>query len=162
MTILTDEEINVLVKEAAQGSAIKRDGSTSQRIARAVEQAALEKLKQQGPVCYGVNKRDEGVWYIHQSKATCQGYAEHYGHSDAKGCDQRVVPLYAAPLPVDSLYKNLADEYGLSVFEDISTLKKQRDVLLAALEQIANESTRNLGSARIIARAAIARVKGGA
>ncbi len=84
MTILTDEEINVLVKEAAQGSAIKRDGSTSQRIARAVEQVVLEKLKQ------------------------------------------------------------------------------QRDELLAALEQIANESTRNLGSARIIARAAIARVKGGA
>ena len=44
----------------------------------------------------------------------------------------------------------------------IDALKKQRDVLLAALEQIANESTRNLGSARIIARAAIARVKGGA
>ena len=39
---------------------------------------------------------------------------------------------------------------------------KQRDVLLAALEQIANESTRNLGSARIIARAALASAKGGA
>ena len=38
-------------------------------------------------------------------------------------------------------------------------LFKQRDELLAALELIANESTRNLGSARIVARSAIASVK---
>ena len=37
----------------------------------------------------------------------------------------------------------------------------QRDELLRALEQIANESTRNLGSARIVARAAIAKVGAG-
>ena len=40
--------------------------------------------------------------------------------------------------------------------------EQQRDELLVALDSIANESTRNLGSARIIARAAIASVKGGA
>ena len=41
-------------------------------------------------------------------------------------------------------------------------LIEQRDELLVALDSIANESTRNLGSARIIARAAIASAKGGA
>jgi len=44
--------------------------------------------------------------------------------------------------------------------DECMELRKQRDMLLAALEQIANESTRNLGSARIIARAALTRVKG--
>lgn len=39
--------------------------------------------------------------------------------------------------------------------------KAERDTLLTALEQIANE-TRSIGSAHIIARAAIASVKGGA
>ena len=40
-----------------------------------------------------------------------------------------------------------------------AAMKEQRDELLVALDSIANESTRNLGSARIIARAAIASVK---
>lgn len=43
-----------------------------------------------------------------------------------------------------------------------AAMKEQRDELLVALDSIANESTRNLGSTRIIARAAIASVKGGA
>lgn len=43
-----------------------------------------------------------------------------------------------------------------------AAMKEQRDELLVALDSIANESTRNLGSARIIARAAISSVKGGA
>ena len=36
---LTGEEIAAIVREAAKGSAIKRDGSTSERIARAIEAA---------------------------------------------------------------------------------------------------------------------------
>ena len=40
-----------------------------------------------------------------------------------------------------------------------AAMKEQRDELLVALDSIANESTRNLGSARIIARAAIASAK---
>lgn len=40
---LTDEEITSLVREAARGSAINRDGSTSQRIARAIEAKLKEK-----------------------------------------------------------------------------------------------------------------------
>ena len=37
--ILTDEEITLIIRECARGSAINRDGSTSHRIARAIEQA---------------------------------------------------------------------------------------------------------------------------
>ena len=40
---LTDEEISVIVREAAKGSAIRRDGSTSVRIARAIETKLREK-----------------------------------------------------------------------------------------------------------------------
>ena len=40
---LTDEEITSLVREAARGSAINRDGSTSHRIARAIEAKLKEK-----------------------------------------------------------------------------------------------------------------------
>jgi hypothetical protein len=36
---LTDEEIAAIVREASRGSAIRRDGSTSLRIARAIEAA---------------------------------------------------------------------------------------------------------------------------
>lgn len=35
--MLTDEQINEIVREAARGSATRRDGSTSMRIARAIE-----------------------------------------------------------------------------------------------------------------------------
>ena len=38
---LSDEQINSIVREAAKGSATRRDGSTSQRIARATEAAVL-------------------------------------------------------------------------------------------------------------------------
>ena len=51
--ILTDEEITLIIRECARGSAINRDGSTSHRIARAIEQAILNKLSDQEPVCYG-------------------------------------------------------------------------------------------------------------
>ena len=48
--ILTDEEITLIIRECARGSAINRDGSTSHRIARAIEQAILNKLNEQEPV----------------------------------------------------------------------------------------------------------------
>jgi hypothetical protein len=41
---LTDEQITVIVREAAKGSALRRDGSTTHRIARAVEAAATAPL----------------------------------------------------------------------------------------------------------------------
>ena len=54
--ILTDEEITLIIRECARGSAINRDGSTSHRIAKAIEQAVLNKLSEQKPVA-------EVVWY---------------------------------------------------------------------------------------------------
>ena len=40
---LTEAEIAAIVREAAKGSSIRRDGSTSERIARAVEAKLKEK-----------------------------------------------------------------------------------------------------------------------
>ena len=66
-----------------------------------------------------------------------------------------------------SLYKNLADEYGLVVFADLAELQNQRDVLLGALQCIADGQVMN-GSFthadtvlryQAIAHAAIASVK---
>jgi uncharacterized protein (UPF0335 family) len=58
--------------------------------------------------------------------------------------------------------KRTAD-FNFEQYQDAGRLlhdvSEQRDQLLAALYQIANESTRNLGSARIVARAAIAAVE---
>ena len=50
--ILTDEEITLIIRECARGSAINRDGSTSHRIARAIEQAILNKLREVEPVAW--------------------------------------------------------------------------------------------------------------
>ena len=46
--LLTEQEITEIVRDAARGSAIRRDGSTSQRIVRAIESAVIEKIKAQG------------------------------------------------------------------------------------------------------------------
>ena len=48
MSLLTEQEITEIVREAVRGSATRRDGSTSQRIARAIETAVIEKIKAQG------------------------------------------------------------------------------------------------------------------
>ena len=52
MSLLTEQEITEIVREAAMGSAIRRDGSTSERIARAIEVAVIEKIKAQGEVAW--------------------------------------------------------------------------------------------------------------
>ena len=91
--ILTDAEITLIIRECARGSAINRDGSTSHRIARAIEQAILNKLSEQEPVCYGNqtaldNMLDDRVaevagvrdgWrktplYLHQAPSVPKGY----------------------------------------------------------------------------------------
>ena len=50
MSLLTEQEITQVVRDAANGSAIRRDGSTSYRIARAIEAEVIKKIKAQGPV----------------------------------------------------------------------------------------------------------------
>ena len=52
MSLLTEQEITEIVREAARGSATRRDGSTSLRIARAIEAKVIEKIKAQGPTAY--------------------------------------------------------------------------------------------------------------
>lgn len=54
-----------------------------------------------------------------------------------------------------TILQYMEDQYA----EKLELAKQQRDELLAALEQIANESVRNLGSARIVARDAIAKAE---
>lgn len=59
MSLLTEQEITEIVREAARGSATRRDGSTSQRIARVVEAKAranlIEEIKAQGTVAWLFN-----------------------------------------------------------------------------------------------------------
>ena len=52
MSLLTEQEITQVVRDAANGSAIRRDGSTSYRIARAIEAKVIEKIKAQRPVAH--------------------------------------------------------------------------------------------------------------
>ena len=59
--ILTDAEITLIIRECARGSAINRDGSTSHRIARAIEQAILNKLSEQEPVAWLQTSVEDGV-----------------------------------------------------------------------------------------------------
>ena len=59
--ILTDAEITLIIRECARGSAINRDGSTSHRIARAIEQAVLNKLNEQEPVAWLQTSVEDGV-----------------------------------------------------------------------------------------------------
>ena len=57
--LLTEQEITEIVREAARGSATRRDGSTSGRIARAIEKAVIEKIKAHGPVAWLHCKRKD-------------------------------------------------------------------------------------------------------
>ena len=58
MALLTEQEITEIVRDAARGSAIRRDGSTSQRIARAIETKVIEKIKAQGGVVRRITTQD--------------------------------------------------------------------------------------------------------
>ncbi len=59
MSLLTEQEITEIVRDAARGSAIRRDGSTSQRIARAIEAKLIEKIKAQGVTAWLHHERQE-------------------------------------------------------------------------------------------------------
>ena len=52
MSLLTEQEIAEIVREAARGSATRRDGSTSLRIARDIEAKVIEKIKGQGAAAW--------------------------------------------------------------------------------------------------------------
>ena len=88
MSLLTEQEITQVVRDAANGSAIRRDGSTSYRIARAIESAVIEKIKAQG-LC---------VWRFDLSE---DSYTEKWGFTESEGLaksgDPRAVPFYKLP-----------------------------------------------------------------
>ena len=79
--LLTEQEISEIVREAARGSATRRDGSTLQRIARAIESAVIEKIKAQGAVAWAATSED--------------GAVEALGFNQSKR--RFVVPLYKLP-----------------------------------------------------------------
>ena len=59
MSLMTEQEITEIVRDAARGSAIRREGSTSQKIARAIESKVIEKIKAQGVTAWLHHERQE-------------------------------------------------------------------------------------------------------
>ena len=88
MSLLTEQEITEIVRDAARGSAIRRDGSTSQRIARAIETKVIEKIKVQGAVAWRFDISEDS-------------YNQKWGLTEsgglAKSSDPRAQPLYRLP-----------------------------------------------------------------
>ena len=88
MSLLTEQEITQVVRDAANDGVIRRDGSTSHHIARAIEAKMIEKIKAQGPVAWRFDIREDS-------------YTEKWGFTESKGLakygDPRAVPLYRLP-----------------------------------------------------------------
>ena len=82
--LLTEQEITEIVRDAARGSAIRRDGSTSQRIARAIEAKVIEKIKAQG----FVGTYDDTFGF------NCPGF---YFNAEELIKDGKIDPLYRLP-----------------------------------------------------------------
>ena len=89
--MLTDEEITLIVRECAKGSAINRDGSTSHRIARAIIAAYEAKLREQNPVGYFCPEYMGGPVLYYQVQYSSKG-------------DEGVVPLFEHPAPIPEGY----------------------------------------------------------
>ena len=90
--MLTDEQINEIVREAARGSATRRDGSTSMRIARAVEAAVLEAQGKQEPVAWVYYPKGVGEKYFTLTNPASLDLGKNAGWI------AHIQPLYAAPV----------------------------------------------------------------
>lgn len=90
--MLTDEQINEIVREAARGSATRRDGSTSMRIARAVEAAVLEAQGKQEPVAWVYYPKGVGEKYVTYTNPASLNLGKQAGRI------AYIQPLYAAPV----------------------------------------------------------------
>ena len=66
---LTDGQITIIVREAAKGSALRRDGSTTNRIARAIESAATAPLLERIAALEAQVEQSEKVAYCHARDA---------------------------------------------------------------------------------------------
>ena len=104
--ILTDEEITLIVRECARGSSINRDGSTSHRIARAIEAAVINKLNSAEPV----------AWYNPNEDHSDEAFM---WDKDTSG--DHLIPVFThppAPSAIESQaaeiakYKSLCDQLG--------------------------------------------------
>ena len=90
MSLLTEQEITEIVREAARGSATRRDGSTSQRIARAIESAVIEKIKAQGPEAWLHRDRPE-------SDVVTTKFKHVWGEAVVGSLAMYDIPLYRLP-----------------------------------------------------------------
>lgn len=112
--LLTDEEITLIVRECARGSAINRDGSTSHRIARAVIAACEEKLREQEPVAF----YERTKFYANEESAIC-------------GCADmaKLKPVFTHPAPIPELERgplgwmqNIESALRNNIFQEMRAL----------------------------------------
>ena len=96
MRLLSDEKINEIVREASRGAATRRDGTPSQRIARAIEAAVLEAQGKQEPVAWCVAYDDPRMGRIHSNPTMCEPEVD--AHVSKCGGVVVKVPLFAAPV----------------------------------------------------------------
>jgi hypothetical protein len=103
---LTDEQITVIVREAAKGSALRRDGSTTHRIARAIEAAATAPLL-------------ERIAFLEELASSEGSRAVAYLRR-ARGAEARIAALEAQveqaaqPVDIDTLTDKIASMLGLT------------------------------------------------
>ena len=92
--LLSDDEITLIVRECARGSAINRDGSTSHRIARTIEAKIMEKLREQEPVAF----YDGNKFYANEESAIC-------------GCADmaKLKPVFTHPAPIPEGWISVED-----------------------------------------------------
>lgn len=95
----TDAELFEVIREAARGGAVRRDGSTSLRIARAVLAKWGQPTQAAEPVAWAF-KYDDGTW--HDPSTT-----EH---------SSGMRPLFAAPQPVAR--EPLTDEQREAIWQE--------------------------------------------
>lgn len=105
--LLNDEQINAIVREASRNSATRRDGTTSQRIARAIEAAVLEAQAKQEPVAFGWRDVAEELPTEAQEVLFVRGDKVVHGawiggifwHSNTKMAAAKWMPLPPVDLP---------------------------------------------------------------
>ena len=97
--VISDDEITLIVRERAKGSAINRDGSTSHRIARAIESAVLAKLREQNePVGYLHKSKDDNSW----DHLDFDSYDDEYGRAHWAS-----FPLFLNPAPIPEGWRSI-------------------------------------------------------
>lgn len=127
MSLLTEQEITEIVREAARGSATRRDGSTSQRIAIAVEKVVLAKIKAQGPAAWAATSDD--------------GIVEALGFNQSKS--RFTVPLYRLPEgDLEMLIDGKPVEVLETPYREVAYLRAENERLKAELAEAKKDAER--------------------